>query len=56
MLLQNRIADWASLVMFLPLYLLQVPREEWMMLEQFGEAYRDYSRRTGRVILYSRVR
>ena len=56
LLLQNWIAGWASLVMFLPLYLLRVPREERMMLERFGDAYRDYSSRTGRIIPYSRVR
>jgi protein-S-isoprenylcysteine O-methyltransferase Ste14 len=50
LLLQNRIAGWAGLVLFLPLYLLRVPREERMMLEQFGDAYRDYMSRTGRVI------
>lgn len=50
LLLQNWIAGWASLVLFLPLYVLRVPREEQMMLEQFGEAYRVYMNRTGRVI------
>lgn len=50
LLLQNWISGWASLVLFLPLYLLRVPREEQMMLEQFGEAYRAYMDRTGRVI------
>ncbi|MDP8951325.1 MAG: protein-S-isoprenylcysteine O-methyltransferase [Actinomycetota bacterium] len=49
-LLQNWIAGWAGLVLFLPLYVLRVPREEQMMLEQFGEAYREYMDRTGRVI------
>jgi protein-S-isoprenylcysteine O-methyltransferase Ste14 len=50
LLLQNWISGWASLVLFLPLYLLRVPREEQMMLEQFGEAYHAYMDRTGRVI------
>jgi protein-S-isoprenylcysteine O-methyltransferase Ste14 len=36
-------------VLFAPLYLSRVPREEQMMLEQFGEVYRAYMRRTGRV-------
>ena len=49
-LLQNWIAGWASLVMFMPLYLLRVPREERMMLDEFGEEYRAYMNRTGRVI------
>jgi len=32
------------------MYVLRVPREEQMMLEQFGEAYRVYMNQTGRVI------
>ena len=50
LLLQNWVAGWAGLVLFLPLYLLRVPREEQMMLEQFGEAYLAYMNQTGRVI------
>jgi protein-S-isoprenylcysteine O-methyltransferase Ste14 len=50
LLLQNWIAGWVSLVMFMPLYLLRVPREERMMLDEFGEEYRAYMNRTGRVI------
>jgi protein-S-isoprenylcysteine O-methyltransferase Ste14 len=47
---QNWVAGWAGLVLFLPMYVLRVPREEQMMLEQFGEAYRAYMKRTGRLI------
>jgi protein-S-isoprenylcysteine O-methyltransferase Ste14 len=50
LLLQNWIAGWASLVLFVPLYVLRVPREEQMMLDQFGEAYREYMNLTGRVV------
>lgn len=50
LLLQNWIAGWAGLVLFVPMYVLRVPREERMMLEQFGEAYREYRNRTGRVV------
>jgi len=50
LLLQNWIAGWAGLVLFLPMYVLRVPREEQMMLEQFGAAYRVYMNQTGRVI------
>jgi len=50
LLLQNWIAGWASLVMFMPLYLLRVPREEQMMLDEFGEEYRAYMNRTGRIV------
>lgn len=50
LLLQNWIAGWASIVLFVPMYVLRVPREERMMVEQFGEAYRAYINRTGRVV------
>jgi protein-S-isoprenylcysteine O-methyltransferase Ste14 len=50
LLLQNWIAGWAGLVLFLPLYLSRVPREERMMLDRFGGAYRAYMDRTGRVV------
>src|SRR5215212_3556618 len=50
LLLQNWIAGWVSLVMFMPLYLLRVPREERMMLDEFAQEYRAYINRTGRVI------
>lgn len=50
LLIQNWIAGLGSLVVFLPLYLLRVPHEERMMLEQFGEEYCLYMNRTGRVI------
>jgi len=55
LLLQNLIAGLSGLVGFLPLYLLRVPREEQMMLEHFGEAYRLYMKRTGRVLPRVRV-
>ena len=50
LLLQNWIAGWASLVLFLSLYLLRVPREQRMMLDEFGKKYRAYMNRTGRII------
>jgi protein-S-isoprenylcysteine O-methyltransferase Ste14 len=50
LLLQNWLAGWASLVLFIPLYLLRVPREERMMLDEFGGEYRAYMDRTGRVV------
>ena len=50
LLLQNWIAGWAGLALFLPLYLSRVPREEQMMLDRFGGAYRAYMDRTGRVV------
>jgi protein-S-isoprenylcysteine O-methyltransferase Ste14 len=50
LLLRNWIAGPAGAALFLPLYLLRVPREERMMLERFGETYRAYMKRTGRVV------
>ena len=50
LLLQNWVAGWAGLALFAPLYVLRVPREERMMLDQFGEEYRAYMDRTGRVV------
>ena len=34
---------------FAILYLVRTPREEKMMCEVFGESYRDYMQRTGRL-------
>jgi protein-S-isoprenylcysteine O-methyltransferase Ste14 len=50
LLLQNWIAGLSGLVSFALLYFLRVPREEQMMLDQFGEEYRAYMNRTGRII------
>ena len=50
LLLQNWLAGWAFLVISVPFYLVRVPKEEQMMLEHFGEKYRKYMSRTGRII------
>lgn len=50
LLLRNWIAGWAMLIAFLPLYVSRVPREEEMMLAEFGEAYREYMERTERIL------
>src|SRR5262249_21666579 len=50
LLLQNWAAGFAMVATFLPLYLVRVPREEGMLLEHFGETYRAYMDRTGRII------
>ncbi len=50
LLLQNWIVGLVGLLVFLPLYLERVPREEQMMIDHFGEEYRTYMQRTGRVI------
>lgn len=54
LLLQNWLAGWSAFVTFAPMYLVRAPREELMMCEFFGEEYRDYMRRTGR--LFPRLR
>lgn len=50
LLLQNWIAGLAMMAAFLPLYLHRVTREEQMMLEHFGDEYRSYMNRTGRIV------
>ncbi len=50
LMLQNWVAGLATLVLFLPVYLVRVPREEQMMLDHFGEEYRTYLQHTGRII------
>ena len=50
LLLQNWIAGPSLLAFFAPLYLLRTPREEQMMLDHFGEEYRQYMSRTGRIV------
>ena len=50
LLLHNWIAGYSFLIIAVPLYLLRVKNEEKMMTKQFGEEYREYMKRTGRVI------
>jgi protein-S-isoprenylcysteine O-methyltransferase Ste14 len=50
LLLHNWIAGLATLVLFAPLYFIRVPREERMMFDTFGNAYRDYAGQTGRIV------
>lgn len=50
LLLQNWLAGWAALVAFAVLYFVRVPREEEMMLSYFGDDYRAYAARSGRVL------
>lgn len=50
LLLWNWIAGFSMLVTFLPLYLARVSKEEAMMEEAFGDAYRSYKHRTGRIV------
>jgi protein-S-isoprenylcysteine O-methyltransferase Ste14 len=50
LLLPNWVAGPSVLWSFLPMYLLRVPREEAMMRDAFGDEYRAYAARTGRVL------
>ncbi len=50
LLLQNWIAGPIGLVGFGVLFFMRVPHEESVMIETFGDAYRDYMRRTARII------
>jgi protein-S-isoprenylcysteine O-methyltransferase Ste14 len=49
LLLPNWLAGWSALAPFTLLYLVRVRREEAMMCTFFGDEYRDYMRRTGRL-------
>ena len=49
-LLSNWIAGFAGIAGFGTLYFLRVGQEEALMEERFGEEYRDYCQRTGRLI------
>ena len=50
LLLQNWIAGPALLVVFVPFCVYRIPREERMMVEQFGEEYEAYMAHTGRLL------
>jgi protein-S-isoprenylcysteine O-methyltransferase Ste14 len=49
-LLQNWIAGFSMLVCMVPMYLYRVRVEEEMMIEQFGDEYREYMAHTGGII------
>jgi protein-S-isoprenylcysteine O-methyltransferase Ste14 len=50
LLLPNWLAGWSAFVPFTVLYIIRTPREERMMCEFFGDQYRNYMRRTGRLL------
>ena len=50
LLLANWLAGWIFLVTFIPFYLYRAPKEEQLMLDQFGDDYRHYKTRTGGMI------
>lgn len=50
LLLQNWIAGFLNLLVFIPFYFLRVRAEEQMMLDSFGAEYGEYMRTTGGVL------
>lgn len=50
LLLQNWVAGFANIIVFIPFYLLRVQAEEQMMLDKFGNEYREYMKKTGGVL------
>ena len=54
LLLENWLAGWYAFASFGLMYFVRTPREERMMCESFGQEYRNYMRRTGR--LFPRIR
>ena len=49
MLLRNWLAGWSMAPAFAAMYFLRTPREERLMYESFGDEYRTYASRTGRL-------
>lgn len=50
LLLHNWIAGCSMIITFLPGYLYRVKHEEQMMIDIFGDEYREYMNQTGRLI------
>jgi len=53
-LLQNGLAGFGGAVAVALIWLVRVPREEQLMLDTFGEDYRRYMTRTGKVVTLRR--
>jgi protein-S-isoprenylcysteine O-methyltransferase Ste14 len=49
LLLQNWLAGWLDLLVFVPFYFLRVRAEEKLMLDSFGDQYREYMNKVGGV-------
>jgi protein-S-isoprenylcysteine O-methyltransferase Ste14 len=50
LLLHNWIAGGLLLVFFTVLYVVRVPLEEEMMIQEFGKEYTEYMKKTGGII------
>ena len=49
-ILHNWIAGYSFIIVQVPFYFVRIKHEEAFMMEQFGEAYKDYMKRTDRLI------
>ena len=49
LLIPNWIAGPSFLLFSIPLYFYRIPKEETMMIRQFGEEYKRYMKKTGRI-------
>ncbi len=49
LLLQNWLAGWLDLLVFMLFYVLRVRAEEKLMIDNFGDQYRDYMKKVGGV-------
>jgi protein-S-isoprenylcysteine O-methyltransferase Ste14 len=49
LLIHNWLAGFAVIPAFLAMHVIRIPREEAMMRKQFGAAYEDYMKRSGRI-------
>jgi protein-S-isoprenylcysteine O-methyltransferase Ste14 len=50
LLLPNWLAGLGGMATFLGFYFVRMPEEEQMMLDHFGDEYRAYQERTGRIV------
>lgn len=50
LLLQNWMAGFLNLLVFIPFYYLRVKSEEQLMMEKFGDRYRAYMQKVGGVL------
>ena len=50
LIIPNWIAGPSFLLFSILLYLYRIPKEEAMMIKQFGEEYKEYMKKTGRIL------
>jgi protein-S-isoprenylcysteine O-methyltransferase Ste14 len=50
LMLHNALAGWSGMATLSVLIALRLPKEEAMLVDQFGQDYRDYTARTGRLL------